>query len=82
MLFVFDLNCRNHQKKSDYSVVCCQICCHKPSPGSLRLHERVKGADGKKTQEIEIFYTYVGIVNIPSEEELELLRKEHYKETA
>ena len=47
----------------------------------IALHGRITDADGKRTQEIEIFCIYVGIVDTPSEEELEILRKEHYKET-
>ena len=47
----------------------------------IAVHERVKGPDGKKTQEIEIYYSYVGIVNVPTEEEMEALRKER-KQTA
>lgn len=34
------------------------------------IHEKVK-KDGKKTQEIDIYYSYVGIVNIPTAEEME-----------
>ncbi|MBQ7654253.1 MAG: DUF4368 domain-containing protein, partial [Clostridia bacterium] len=47
----------------------------------IAVHERVKGPDGKKTQEIEIYYSYVGIVNVPTEEEIEAMRKER-KQTA
>ena len=48
----------------------------------IAVHERVKGSDGKKTQEIEIYYSYVGIVNVPTAEELEALRKEVRKKPA
>ena len=48
----------------------------------IAVHERVKGPDGKKTQEIEIYYSYVGIVNVPTAEELEALRKEVRKKPA
>ncbi len=48
----------------------------------IAVHERVKGPDGKKTQEIEIYYSYVGIVNVPTAEELEVLRKEVRKKPA
>lgn len=48
----------------------------------IAVHERVKGPDGKKTQEIEIYYSYVGIVNVPTAEEIETLRKERRKQPA
>lgn len=36
----------------------------------IEIHEKVK-TDGKKTQQIDIYYSYVGIINIPTEEEME-----------
>ena len=48
----------------------------------IAVHERVKGADGKKTQEIEIYYSYVGIVNVPTAEEIKALRKERRRQPA
>lgn len=36
----------------------------------IEIHEKAK-TDGKKTQQIDIYYSYVGIINIPTEEEME-----------
>ena len=36
----------------------------------IEIHEKVK-TDGKKSQQIDIYYSYVGIINIPTEEEME-----------
>ena len=41
----------------------------------IAIHERIKSPDGKKKQEIEIYYSYVGIVNVPTAEEPEALLK-------
>lgn len=36
----------------------------------IEIHEKVK-TDVKKSQQIDIYYSYVGIINIPTEEEME-----------
>ncbi len=46
----------------------------------IAVHERVKQY-GRRMQEIEIYYSFVGIVKIPTQEELDEMRKA-YKETA
>ena len=46
----------------------------------IAVHERVKQY-GRRMQEIEIYYSFVGIVKIPTKEELNEMRKA-YKETA
>ena len=40
------------------------------------VHEAEK-KDGKRTQSIDIYYSYVGIVNIPTEEEMAVFATRH-----
>lgn len=44
------------------------------------VHERVK-KDGKRTQAIDIYYSYVGIVDIPTGEELREMEQEYMHRT-
>ena len=37
--------------------------------------------DGKRTQDIDIYYSYVGIVDIPTDEEMRKLELEYGKRT-
>ena len=45
------------------------------------VHEAVK-KDGKRTQTIDIYYSYVGIVDIPTDEELKQYAGKHGRKTA
>ncbi len=44
------------------------------------VHERVK-QDGKRTQAIDIYYSYVGIVDIPTDEEMRETEQEYMRNT-
>ena len=44
------------------------------------VHERVK-QDGKRTQAIDIYYSYVGIVDIPTDEEMREMEREYMRRT-
>ncbi len=44
------------------------------------VHERVK-QDGKRTQAIDIYYSYVGIVDIPTDEEMREMEQEYMRRT-
>ncbi len=37
--------------------------------------------DGKRTQDIDIYYSYVGIVDIPTDEEMRKMEREYGKRT-
>lgn len=45
------------------------------------VHERVK-QDGKRTQAIDIYYSYVGIVDIPTDEEMREMEQEYMRRTS
>ena len=45
------------------------------------VHEAVK-KDGKRTQAIGIYYSYVGIIDIPTDEELKQYAGKHGRKTA
>ncbi len=47
----------------------------------LVVHEREK-KDGKRTQQINIYYSYVGIVDIPTDEEMREMKQEYMQRTA
>jgi len=42
----------------------------------IEVHQTVK-ENGKHTQQVDIYYTAVGIINIPTDKEMETLRKKH-----
>ncbi len=44
------------------------------------VHEGVK-QDGKQTQAIDIYYSYVGIVDIPTDEEMRKMKQEYMRRT-
>ena len=44
------------------------------------VHEREK-KDGKRTQQIDIHYSYVGIVDIPTDEEMREMEREYMQRT-
>ena len=44
------------------------------------IHEREK-KDGKRTQQIDIYYSYVGIVDIPTDEEMREMEREYMQRT-
>jgi hypothetical protein len=44
------------------------------------VHEREK-KDGKRTQQIDIYYSYVGIVDIPTDEEMREMEREYMQRT-
>ena len=44
------------------------------------IHEREKKG-GKRTQQIDIYYSYVGIVNIPTDEEMREMEREYMQRT-
>jgi len=44
------------------------------------IHEREK-KDGKRTQQIDIYYSYVGIVDIPTDEEMREMEREYVQRT-
>ena len=44
------------------------------------IHEREK-KDGKRTQQIDIYYSYVGIVDIPTDKEMREMEKEYMYRT-
>ena len=44
------------------------------------VHEREK-KDGKRTQQIDIYYSYVGIVDIPTDEEMREMEWEYMQRT-
>ena len=44
------------------------------------IHEREK-KDGKWTQQIDIYYSYVGIVDIPTDKEMREMEKEYMYRT-
>ena len=44
------------------------------------VHERIK-QDGKRTQAIDIYYSYVGIVDIPTDEEMREIEQEYMRRT-
>ncbi len=44
------------------------------------VHEREK-KDGKRTQQIDIYYSYVGIVDIPTDEEMQEMEREYMQRT-
>ena len=44
------------------------------------VYERVK-QDGKRTQTIDIYYSYVGIVDIPTDEEMREMEREYLRRT-
>lgn len=44
------------------------------------IHEREK-KDGKRTQQIDIHYSYVGIVDIPTDEEMRQMEREYMRRT-
>ena len=44
------------------------------------IHEREK-KDGKRTQKIDIYYSYVGIVDIPTDEEMREMEKAYMQHT-
>ena len=44
------------------------------------VHECEK-KDGKRTQDIDIYYSYVGIVDIPTDEEMREIEREYGKRT-
>jgi NADH dehydrogenase/NADH:ubiquinone oxidoreductase subunit G len=44
------------------------------------IHEREK-KDGKRTQQIDIHYSYVGIVDIPTDEEMRQMEREYMQRT-
>ena len=44
------------------------------------IHERVK-QNGKRTQAVDIYYSYVGIVDIPTDEEMRAMEQEYMQRT-
>lgn len=44
------------------------------------IHERVK-QDGKRTQAVDIYYSYVGIVDVPTDEEMWAMEREYMQRT-
>lgn len=44
------------------------------------IHERVK-QDGKRTQAVDIYYSYVGIVDVPTNEEMRAMEQEYMQRT-
>lgn len=44
------------------------------------VHEREK-KDGKRTQQIDIYYSYIGIVDIPTDEEMREMEQEYMQRT-
>ena len=44
------------------------------------IHEREK-KDGKRTQQIDIYYSYVGIVDSPTDEEMREMEREYMQRT-
>lgn len=44
------------------------------------IHERVK-QDGKRTQAVDIYYSYVGIVDVPTDEEMRAMEQEYMQRT-
>jgi len=44
------------------------------------IHERVK-QDGKRTQAVDIYYSYVGIVDAPTDEEMWTMEREYMQRT-
>lgn len=44
------------------------------------IHERMK-QNGKRTQAVDIYYSYVGIVDIPTDEEMRAMEQEYMKRT-
>ena len=44
------------------------------------IHERVK-QDGKRTQAVDIYYSYVGIVDAPTDEEMWAMEREYMQRT-
>ena len=44
------------------------------------VHEREK-KDGRRTQQIDIYYSYVGIVDIPTDEEMREMEQEYMHRT-
>ena len=44
------------------------------------IHVREK-KDGKRTQQIDIYYSYVGIVDIPTDEEMREMEREYMRRT-
>lgn len=45
------------------------------------VHEREK-KDGKRTQAVDIYYSYVGIVDIPTDEEMREMEREYVRRTS
>ena len=45
------------------------------------VHEREK-KDGKRTQAVDIYYSYVGIVDIPTDEEMREMEREYMRRTS
>ncbi len=45
------------------------------------VHEREK-KDGKRTQTVDIYYSYVGIVDIPTDEEMREMEREYMRRTS
>lgn len=45
------------------------------------VHEREK-KDGKRTQAVDIYYSYVGIVDIPTDEEMREIEREYLRRTS
>lgn len=45
------------------------------------IHEREK-KEGKRTQKIDIYYSYVGIADIPTDEEMRKTEQEYIQRTA
>ena len=45
------------------------------------VHEREK-KDGKRTQTVDIYYSYVGIVDIPTDEEMREMEREYVRRTS
>ena len=44
------------------------------------IHERVK-QNGKRTQAVDIYYSYVGIVDVPTDEEMRAMEQEYIQRT-
>lgn len=44
------------------------------------IHERVK-QDGKRMQTVDIYYSYVGIVDAPTDEEMWAMEREYMQRT-
>ena len=45
------------------------------------VHEREK-KEGKRTQAVDIYYSYVGIVDIPTDEEMREMEREYLRRTS